>query len=66
MYLVGCTYNFCYFHDSLRVAKPVGAPRKWVERTPAMAAGLTDHRWTMKELLSYKVLAKPKTKIVNG
>lgn len=66
MYLAGCTYNFCYFHDSLRVEAPIGGPRKWVERTPAMAAGWTDHRWTMKELLSYKVLSKPKTKIVHG
>ena len=23
--------------------------------TPAMAAGLTDHVWTMEELLSYRV-----------
>ena len=66
MYLVGCTYNFCCFHDSLRVVAPAGGPRKWVEKTPAMAAGLTDHRWTMKELLSYKVFPKPKTKIVHG
>lgn len=66
MYLTGCTYNFCYFHDSLRVVAPVGGSRKWVERTPAMAAGLTDHRWTMKELLSYKVFTKSKTKIVHG
>ncbi|MFQ5757135.1 MAG: IS630 family transposase [Acidiferrobacterales bacterium] len=25
--------------------------RRWVPRTPAMAAGLTDHRWTLEELL---------------
>lgn len=66
MYLTGCTYNFCYFHDSLRVVAPVGRSRKWVERTPAMAAGFTDHRWTMKELLSYKVVKKHKTNIVHG
>ena len=55
MYLVGCAYNFCRYHDSLRLAAPEGASHKWQERTPAMAAGLTDHRWTMLELLSYKV-----------
>ena len=55
MYLVGCTYNFCWYHDSLRIAAPLGAGRKWELRTPAMASGLTDHRWTMMELLSYKV-----------
>ena len=31
------------------------AGSKWQERTSAMAAGLTDHRWTMRELLSYQV-----------
>ncbi|ODS30210.1 MAG: IS1 transposase [Candidatus Scalindua rubra] len=29
--------------------------RRWQERTPFYAAGLTDHIWTMKELLTYKV-----------
>lgn len=55
MYLVGCAYNFCWAHDSLRLAAPENAPRKWQERTPAMAAGLTDHRWTLRELLLFKV-----------
>jgi transposase-like protein len=55
MYLVGCTYNFCWEHGSLRLLAPAGSGRKWQERTPAMAAGLTDHRWTMRELLSYQV-----------
>jgi len=55
MCLVGCAYNFCWYHESLRLAAPEGASRKWQERTPAMAAGLTDHRWTMLELLSYQV-----------
>lgn len=27
-------------------------PRRWLPRTPAMAAGLTDHIWTVKELLT--------------
>jgi len=26
--------------------------RRWVKRTPAMASGLTDHIWTVKELLT--------------
>ena len=55
MYLVGCAYNLCWFHDSLRVAAPPGATTKWAQRTPAMAAGLTDHCWTMTELLRYHV-----------
>lgn len=55
MYLVGCAYNCCWSHESLRLATPEGASPKWQERTPAMAAGLTDHRWTMVELLGYQV-----------
>jgi transposase-like protein len=55
MYLVGCAYNFCWVHESLRVAGLAGSPRKWQERTPAMAAGLTDHCWSLAELLHYQV-----------
>jgi hypothetical protein len=55
MYLVGCAYNFCWEHDSLRVAAEPGGRLKWRERTPAMAAGLTDHRWTMREVLSQPI-----------
>jgi len=55
MYLVGCAYNFCCYHEGLRLAAPEGARHKWQERTPAMAAGLTDHRWTMLELLNYQI-----------
>jgi transposase-like protein len=55
MWLVGCAYNFCWLHDSLRLRAPAGACWKWQERTPAMAVGLTNHRWTMRELLCYQV-----------
>jgi hypothetical protein len=44
MWLIGTVYNFCTPHDSL----PRGA-------TPAMAAGITDHLWSMDELLHYRV-----------
>lgn len=54
MYLVGCIYNFCTEHDSLRVPGLIGG-HKWLARTPAMASGLTDHCWTVAELLAYKV-----------
>jgi transposase-like protein len=55
MWLVGSSYNFCTYHASLREVAPSGATKKWKERTPAMAAGLSDHRWTLKELLQYQV-----------
>ncbi len=48
MYLVGAVYNFCTFHRSLTLTD--GA-----ERTPVMAAGLSDHRWSVHELLHYRV-----------
>jgi len=59
MWLVGVSYNFCWYHDSLRERAAVGAPLKWDERTPAMAAGLIDHQWTMHELLAYQVPPPP-------
>ena len=59
MYLVGCAYNFCWEHASLRAAAEPGGRLKWKDRTPAMAAGLTDHRWTMQELLSQPIPLPP-------
>ncbi len=55
MYWVGCAYNSCWEHDSLRVAAEPGSRLEWAARTPVMAAGLTDHRWTMHELLSQPI-----------
>ena len=59
MYLVGCAHNFCWNHDCLRVAAPPGERLKWRDQTPAMAAGLTDHQWTMGELLSCPIPLSP-------
>ena len=56
MYLVGCFYNFCDYHHSLRLKLSVGSfGYRWVQRTPAIAARLTDHPWTPAELLNFKV-----------
>jgi len=52
MYLIGCTYNFCVAHQEL--SKHAGYPC-----TPAMAAGLTDHIWSLWELMSYRVAPAP-------
>jgi transposase-like protein len=64
MWLVGCAYNWCWPHHSLRL-RAIGTGYRYYERTPAMAAGLTDHVWTVGELLSYRVppvpLAAPRT-----
>jgi len=45
-------YNLIKPHKSLRVRVHDIPNRKWKPRTPAMAAGLTDHVWTAKELLT--------------
>lgn len=58
MFLVGTAYNFVWCHESLRLRNE-GPGLKWRERTPAMAAGLTDHAWTMDELLRYQVPPAP-------
>ncbi|HET7038737.1 MAG TPA: hypothetical protein VFH97_02555 [Gemmatimonadales bacterium] len=55
MWLVGTAYNFCWPHDSLRQLAPGHAPRKWLRRTPAMAAGLTVHCWSLDELLRFQI-----------
>jgi IS1 family transposase len=46
MFLVGTVYNFCTPHESLSDTQ---------KTTPAMAAGITDHCWTMHELLAFHV-----------
>jgi hypothetical protein len=51
-------YNLVRPHLSLRVEAPAGA-RRWEPRTPMMAAGLTDHPWTLKELLTTLVAHDP-------
>jgi transposase-like protein len=46
MFLLGCVYNFCTAHHSLSLTTPT---------TPAMAAAITDHIWSIHELLYYKI-----------
>jgi IS1 family transposase len=54
MYLIGTVYHFCTPHASLRLTK-TAAGGACVERTPAMAARITDHCWSVRELLSFHV-----------
>jgi hypothetical protein len=46
MFLVGTVYNFCTPHERLSPTQ---------QTTPAMAAGITDHCWTIHELLAFHV-----------
>jgi IS1 family transposase len=55
-------YNFCLPHASLRQPLPqplptkgTGSAKQWRPQTPAMAAGLTDHVWTLREVLLFRV-----------
>jgi hypothetical protein len=45
-------YNLIRPHKSLRLPMADALPQKWRPQTPAMAARLTDHIWTVKELLT--------------
>ena len=54
--LEDAVYNFVKPHRSLRrpLRKSKDKRRKWEHRTPAMAAGLTDHIWSIEELLEFR------------
>ena len=54
--------HFCLPHTSLRQPLPLPEPtygsgkaKQWRPCTPAMAAGLTDHVWTLREVLLFRV-----------
>lgn len=68
MYLVGVSYNFCCPHRTLtqlatlassEAPKLEGRPSGKQPTTPAMAAGVADHMWSMRELMSYAVPPPP-------
>jgi len=55
-------YNMCLPHASLRQPLPqpvpthgTGSAKMWQPRTPAMAAGLTHHVWSLREMLLSRV-----------
>ena len=61
-------YNFCLPHASVRLPLPQpepthgsGSAKRWQPRTPAMAAGLTDHVWTLREVLLFRVPPWPQS-----
>ena len=65
-------YNFVLPHASLRLplAEPMasddtGAAKVWQPRTPAMAAGLTDHRWSLREVLMFRVPPWPQPQMAS-
>ena len=64
-------HNFVLPHASLRqaLAEPIptngsGSAKLWRPCTPAMAAGLSDHVWSLKEVLLYRVPPWPQSQTV--
>jgi len=64
-------HNFVLPHASLRqaLAEPIpthgsGSAKLWQPRSPAMAAGLTDHVWTLQEVLMFRVPPWPQPQTV--
>jgi len=48
-------YNFCRPHRGLRLREG----GRWRHRTPAMAAEICDHLWSLKEFMRYPLPHKP-------
>jgi IS1 family transposase/transposase-like protein len=63
-------HNFVLPHASLRLALPelepvpgTGVIKRWQPRTPALAAGLTDRIWSLREVLMYRVPPWPQPQV---
>lgn len=63
-------HNFVLPHASLRLPLPLpepihgtGAVKQWQPRTPAMAAGLTEHVWSLREVLLFRVPLWPQSQM---
>jgi hypothetical protein len=64
-------HNFVLPHASLRQPLPVpeatngtGSAKQWRPCTPAMAAGLTDHVWSLQEVLLFRVPPWPQPQTI--
>ncbi|MFM7220072.1 MAG: hypothetical protein ACKO21_07650 [Nodosilinea sp.] len=60
VFLLGTIYNFCMVHHALRLPN-FDQPQqpRWHQQTPAMASGLTDHVWSIHELLTFRIPPPP-------
>jgi IS1 family transposase len=64
-------HNFCLPHAALRQPLPqplptngMGSAKRWRPYTPAMAAGLTDHVWSLKQVLLFRVPPWPPPQVL--
>jgi len=52
-------YHFVRLHGGLVIGTETENDRKrWTKRTPFMAAGITDHMWTIRELVTFRIPLK--------
>lgn len=57
-------HNFVLPHASLRLPLPeMDAIRRWQPQTPAMAAGLTNRIWSLRDILMYRVPPWPQPQV---
>ena len=49
------SYNFCW---PVRTLRQGDRQSGYLQRTPAMAAGLTDHIWTLEEWLTFPAVQR--------
>jgi hypothetical protein len=63
-------HNFVLPHASLRSPLPeleaipeMASIKRWQQRTPAMAAGLTDRVWRLRDMLMYRVPPWPQPQV---
>jgi IS1 family transposase len=63
-------HNFVWPHASLRLPLPefetiskTGALKRWQLRTPAMAAGLTNRLWSLRDVLMFRVPPWPQPRV---
>jgi hypothetical protein len=54
-YFTAYRYNFCWPVRTLRIK---GEEGRWRQRTPAMAAGLADHVWSLEEWIGFPAIQR--------
>jgi len=54
MHLYQAYFNFARTHRALRQRCTNVGPVRWIHRTPSLAAGITDHVWSLRELMCHK------------
>ena len=60
--------RFVLPHTRLRLPRPdvtqgIESVKRWQQQTPAMAAGLTDRVWSLREVLRYRVPPWPQPQV---